>query len=165
MSVFQVIIYKRLEEGLWIFFGNPAVLKLRTRGFVSPDYSGFALSETITVFFAVPLLVLQLHNNHIKKAHLVAEVSFSQVIIYKRLEEVLWIFFGNPAILTNRTRGFASPDYSGFALSVDSYPLNIIVTEGYPVSIKKSNKKWRTTHLLAFQNSDTRCFKHTHQFY
>jgi len=45
-----------------ILFGNPAVLKLRTRGFASPDYSGFALSETITVFFAVPLLVLQFHK-------------------------------------------------------------------------------------------------------
>jgi hypothetical protein len=26
-------------------FGNPAILKLRIRGFASPDYSGFALSE------------------------------------------------------------------------------------------------------------------------
>jgi len=26
-------------------FGNPAILVLRTRGFASPDCSGFALSE------------------------------------------------------------------------------------------------------------------------
>jgi hypothetical protein len=26
-------------------FGNPAILNLRIRGFASPDYSGFALSE------------------------------------------------------------------------------------------------------------------------
>jgi hypothetical protein len=32
--------------------------------------------------------------------------------------------FGNPAILNDRTRGFASPDFSGFALSE-----NLFVTE------------------------------------
>ncbi len=30
-----------------ILFGNPAILKMRTRGFASPDFSGFALSEII----------------------------------------------------------------------------------------------------------------------
>jgi len=34
-----------------ILFGNPAVLKLRIRGFASPDLSGFALSEMIYVLF------------------------------------------------------------------------------------------------------------------
>jgi hypothetical protein len=28
-------------------FGNPAILKVRTRGFASPDLSGFARSESI----------------------------------------------------------------------------------------------------------------------
>jgi hypothetical protein len=29
------------------FFDNPAILKNRTRGFASPDYSGFARSESM----------------------------------------------------------------------------------------------------------------------
>jgi hypothetical protein len=28
-------------------FGNPAILLFRTRGFASPDYSGFARSENV----------------------------------------------------------------------------------------------------------------------
>jgi len=79
-----------------ILFGNPAILELRTRGFASPDYSGFALSETNYCLFSVPFLVLSFHKSvayHftiiIKKTHSVAEVSFSQVIINKRLEEAL----------------------------------------------------------------------------
>ena len=31
-------------------FGNPAVLPLRTRGFASPDFSGFALFGDLVVF-------------------------------------------------------------------------------------------------------------------
>ena len=30
-------------------FGNPAVLKFRTRGFASPDYSDFAFSELLFI--------------------------------------------------------------------------------------------------------------------
>jgi len=56
-----------------------------------------------------------------KSAHPVAEVSASQVIIFKKLEEGRIIFFGNPAVLSVRIRGFASPDHSGFALSIDSH--------------------------------------------
>jgi hypothetical protein len=33
-------------------FGNPAILNLRTRGFASPDYSGFALSENLSLVAA-----------------------------------------------------------------------------------------------------------------
>ena len=74
-----------------ILFGNPAVLKLRTRGFASPDLSGFALSEINYCLFCSPFYWHCNSTITTKKAHLVAEVSFSQVIISKnkRLEEVL----------------------------------------------------------------------------
>ena len=41
-------------------FGNPAILKLRTRGFASPDYSGFARSEN--VFSLIKSTVFLLSN-------------------------------------------------------------------------------------------------------
>jgi len=34
--------------------------------------------------------------------------------------------FGNPAVLSSRTRGFASPDFSGFALSENFLCLNSV---------------------------------------
>jgi hypothetical protein len=38
----------RIPRNLTHLFGNPAVLKVRIRGFASPDFSGFALSEIFT---------------------------------------------------------------------------------------------------------------------
>ena len=78
-----------------ILFGNPAVLKLRTRSFASPDYSGFALSEIMTVFLqfliwdcnSVNQSRYKFHNNHKKSAHFIAEVSAFQVIITKGLKK------------------------------------------------------------------------------
>ena len=57
-----------------------------------------------------------------------------------------YVFFGNPAVLKLRIRGFASPDHSGFALSVDSYSLNIFKLEWYPDSIKRSSTKKMKTN-------------------
>ena len=40
---------ERSAEPGWrpLLFGNPAILNIRTRGFASPDYSGFARSEIL----------------------------------------------------------------------------------------------------------------------
>ena len=53
----STVIFRRWECSLWRYytgcqdathlFGNPAILLFRTRGFASPDYSGFARSENV----------------------------------------------------------------------------------------------------------------------
>jgi hypothetical protein len=45
MSALVAVKQYRLPRCMSHLFGNPAILNFRIRGFASPDYSGFALSE------------------------------------------------------------------------------------------------------------------------
>ena len=108
-------------------FGNPAVLPpLRTqwtRGFASPDHSGFALSE----FFGFgcswgqALAAAGASPSENKKRPSSAEDERSwniPVLPGPRMQDSSLRQPGcPPALKEARARGFASPDRSGFALS------------------------------------------------
>jgi len=50
MRVLLVSVRYRVPRGKSLLFGNPAILLFRTRGFASPDCSGFARSENVVLF-------------------------------------------------------------------------------------------------------------------
>ena len=54
--VLLVSVIYRMPRNMTLLFGNPAILLFRTRGFASPDYSGFARSENVGSLFPPVLL-------------------------------------------------------------------------------------------------------------
>ena len=98
--------------------------RVRTRSFASPDCSGFALSELFLspdVYRLVKtFLVLQIkkHSTFSRRWVLLEYCLLPEPKMFTHL-------FGNPAVLNSRTRGFASPDRSGFALSEIFFTINI----------------------------------------
>jgi hypothetical protein len=90
----------------------------RTRGFASPDYSGFAFSECFLIVNSINDQVLpSLLNQKRKSAQSSAEderfcKSFKKPGTKKQASSLR-----QPGHPVSRTRSFASPDYSGFAFS------------------------------------------------
>jgi hypothetical protein len=91
-----------------------------------------------------------------------------------RAQEVSTQLFGNPAIPLIRTRGFASPDFSGFAFSEIFYsqPAELTTARNVPAADKNpsmffSGGKYdqfrnflhRFQQLLKYSNSDASCQK------
>jgi hypothetical protein len=108
----------RVPRNITHLFGNPAILTLRTRGFASPDCSGFALSENYADRDQSNGQIVKIHSSlKIDKAPISCRRWALLNSLYCRAPRNVSHLFGNPAILILRTRGFASPDCSGFALS------------------------------------------------
>jgi hypothetical protein len=64
-------------------FGNPAILNFRIRGFASPDYSGFALSELSYILSGKMIVKLVIPRGLLKQksAHLLPKMSAFGIFI------------------------------------------------------------------------------------
>jgi len=101
-------------------FGNPAVLTYWTRGFASPDYSGFARSEIDLYLINLRLNCACIHlapSNRKSALSSAEDERFLEFLYVTGPRMMIAHLFGNPAILIYRTRGFASSDFSDFARS------------------------------------------------
>ncbi len=125
---------------------QPGGPDLRIRGFASPDYSGFAFSEMLILYFnpvvGVTLLLLtttqfmhlsEVRHYNKKRSHRCRSERFPSQFM-KGLKNILHLL-RQPGGPDFGIRGFASPDYSGFALSVDC---DLVCW--WPLYLKNKNK-------------------------